>query len=188
MRNLKKIALIFALLVVATTIAAQAQQDIQVFVPGNASGYFGNWNDQVVPLVPAITVDGPGSITVTYVSGTVNWGTPGVDVGPNGGSYAASNFQFPLQEADSTAPHTKIHNIAALIGAFVPRSRVNTPGFIAIDGTKNAAPIGIRPGWLFFIGEGKTFAAKEAGTLFLGINDTLVSDNTGGFTVEVTGP
>jgi len=183
-----KATFVLALFVAVATVAANAQQDIQVFVPGNASGYFGNWNDQAVPFVPAITVNGPGTITVTYLSGTVNWGQPGVDVGPNGGFYGASNFQFPLQEAVSKAPHTKIHNIAALIGAFVPQSRVNAPGFSAIDGTKNVAPIGIRPGWVFFIGEGRTFDVNGAGTLFLGINDTLVADNGGGFTVEVTGP
>ena len=45
------------------------------------------------------------------------------------------------------------------------------------------------PGGLFFIGAGKTFDVKESGTLFLGINDAgHVGDNTGGFTVEVTGP
>jgi len=29
---------------------------------------------------------------------------------------------------------------------------------------------------------------KEAGTLFLGINDVSVGNNSGGFNVEVTGP
>jgi hypothetical protein len=41
---------------------------------------------------------------------------------------------------------------------------------------------------LFFIGTGKTFVVKLAGTLFLGINDNAVRDNGGGFTVAVTGP
>lgn len=48
-------------------------------------------------------------------------------------------------------------------------------GFLAIDGTKGAALVGIMPGGLFFIGTGKTFSVTEAGTLFLRINDTLVS-------------
>ena len=46
---------------------------------------------------------------------------------------------------------------------------------MAIDGTKDAALVGIMPGELFFIGTGKTFSVTEAGTLFLRINDTLVS-------------
>jgi len=43
------------------------------------------------------------------------------------------------------------------------------------------------PNGLFFIGTGKTFSVHHAGTLFLGINDTLVGDNSGGFNVTVTG-
>lgn len=179
----KTLALLIVVFV-AATVAAHAQT--QVFVPGNASGYFGNWNDQAVPFVSALTVTGPGTITVTYVSGTVNWG--GGEVGPNGGPYGKSKFQFPLQEAQAFAPHTKIGNIGALIGVFVPQSRVSRQGFNALDGTKNITRVGIMPGNLFLIGESKTFDVKEAGTLFLGINDTLVSDNTGGFNVTVTGP
>jgi hypothetical protein len=44
------------------------------------------------------------------------------------------------------------------------------------------------PDGLFLIGAGKTFSVSEAGTLFLGINDCEVSDNSGGFNVTVTGP
>ena len=179
-----RIALLLLLLVVAATVAAPAQN--QVFVPGNASGYFGDPVDLRVPMVPAITVSGPGTITVTYVSGTVNYGVPGVEVGPNGGPYPANGGQYPLQEAKGFAPHTKIEQMAALIGAFVPQARVNHSGFHALDATKDITRVGIMPGWLFFIGESKTFPVKEAGTLFLGINDTGVSDNSGGFNVEVT--
>ena len=64
MRN-TTIALVVVLFVCAASMAAPAQQDVQVFVPGNASGFFGNPADVVVPLVPAITVSGPGTITVT---------------------------------------------------------------------------------------------------------------------------
>ena len=178
-----KIALVLVLFVAAATITAAGQN---VFVPGNATGCFGNDDTGCAPLVAALTVSGPGKITVTYVSGTVNWG--GGDVGPNGGFYGKSDYQFPLQEADGFAPHTKIGNIAALIGVFVPQYRVLRKGFNALDGTKNVTRVGIKPGGLFFIGEGKTFDVKEAGTLFLGINDTYVGDNSGGFNVTVTGP
>jgi hypothetical protein len=95
-------------------------------------------------------------------------------------------FQFPLEEAKGLAPHKTIHNIEALIGVFVGQSRVQRSGFQAIDGTKNAVPVGIMPGGLFFIGTGKTFDVKEAGTLFLGINDTTIDDNSGGFNVTVS--
>ena len=50
------------------------------------------------------------------------------------------------------------------------------------------APVGIMPNGLLFIGTGKTFSMSEAGTLFLGINDPGVSDNSRDFNVTVTGP
>ena len=181
--NGMRIALLIVALAAASTIAANAQT--QIFVPGNASGFFGNPVDQSVPLVSAVAVSGPGTITVTYASGTVDVGGEHV-VGPNGfGPWPTAGSQYPLQEARGVTTRTAMR-IGALIGIFVPTTRVNHSRFIAIDGTKNVAPFGIMPGGLFFIGEGKTFDVSEAGTLFLGINDTLVGDNTGGFSVTVS--
>lgn len=166
----------------ATTVACAQKQ---VFVPGYASGYFGNPADITRPLVPAIEVRGPATIKVSYVSGTLFDGGV-IDTGPNGVPWNNAGAQTPLQEADGVADGT-VDNIDSLIGAFVPVQRVEDCGkFKAIDGTKNATPVGIVPSWLFFIGEGKTFDVEYAGTLFLGINDYIVSDNSGGFTVEVT--
>ena len=182
MRN-TKIALLLVLFVNVAIVAVHAQASI--FVPGNASGYFGNPVDQLVPLVSAVSVSGPATITVTYVSGTVDIGGDHL-VGPNGlGTWPTAGSQYPLQEARGVTTRATI-NIGALIGIFVPASRVNHSGFLAIDGTKNAAPAGIMPGGLFFIGLGKTFNVTEAGTLFLGINDTLVGDNSGDFSVTVS--
>ena len=183
-----KVALVLALFVASATVAAQAQQDIQVFVPGTASGYFGNPQDQAVPFVPAITVSGPGTITVTYISGQVDWGAGNL-VGPDGGFWNTNHgMQDPLQETNGVAGGS-VHNHAALIGAFVLQSRVqDRRGFTAIDGTKDATRVGIKPNTLFFIGSGKTIPVTKAGTLYLDINDCIVSDNGGGFTVEVAGP
>lgn len=196
-----KIALVLVLFVAAVTIAAHARSlssgkaradavakpAVQVFVPGNASGYFGRSVDQLVPLVSALSVTGPGTITVTYLDGTVDFGG-NEPAGPNGVFWQCGcSFQLPLNEAHGIAVR-KAYNMAALIGVFVPQSRVLRKGFNPIDGTKNATKVGIMPGNLFFVGESKTFDVKEAGTLFLGINDAGVSDNSGGFTVEVTGP
>jgi len=183
MRNAKS-ALVFLWFVVGTAVAVSAQT--QVFVPGNASGYFGNPVDAEVAFVPAISVNGPATITVTYVDGTVTYGFGEPEVGPNGGPFPANGGQYPLQEAKGIAPHKAIQNIAALIGAFVPAARAAHKGFVAIDATKAASRVGIMPGWVFFVGESKTIEVKEAGTLFLGINDTGVEDNSGGFNVEVS--
>jgi len=180
----KKSALVFLLFSITATVAASAQT--QVFVPGNASGCFGNPDDGCVPLVAAIAVNAPGTITVAYVDGTVNYGEFGVEVGPNGGYYPANGGQYPLQEAKGISPHKPIQNMAALIGAFVPAARVAHKGFVAIDATKAASRVGIMPGSVFFVGESRTIEVKEAGTLFLGVNDNGVVDNSGGFNLEVT--
>ena len=132
----------------------------------------------------ALTVSGPGTITVTYVSGTVT-DTGGVNTGPNGVPWTTGGAQAPLQEAHGTLVK-KITNLDALIGVFIPQSRVQKSGFSAIDGTKGVAKVGIMPGHLFFVGTGKTFPVSEAGTLFLGINDMGVGDNGGGFNVTVS--
>jgi hypothetical protein len=138
-----------------------------------------------VPLVPAITVTAPAIITVTYLSGTVT-DASGINTGPNGVFwYVGSGAQTPLQEAQGVALGS-VNNLDALMGVFVPATRVNSRGFQTVDGTKPIAAVGIMPNGLFFIGVGLNFEIKQAGTLFLGINDYWVSDNGGGFTVLVT--
>ena len=179
-----KIALVLVMLAAAATITVHAQN--QVFVPGNASGFFGNPADQINPLVSAITVTGPGTITVTYVSGLVTWDGQGDTAGPNGAPCKrCKGSQLPLQEGRGVGQGA-IPNVAALIGVFVPAARVNRSGFQAVDGTKNVARVGIMPNGLFFIGTGISLPVTEAGTLYLGINDWYVSDNSGGFNVDVS--
>ena len=182
---MKKLALVGFVVLAITAGLAQTQ----VTVPGNASGYFGNTAYGMVPLVPAITVTGPGTITVTYVSGTVNLGGGGSGIltGPNGITYNMGGAQLPLQEAQGVTGG-KVSDFGALMGAFVPQSRTGCKGFSAIDGTKYKVHVGIRPADLFFVGESKTINVTEAGTLFLGINDEGVVDNSGEFVVAVSGP
>jgi hypothetical protein len=172
------------LIVAATPTTAQTN----VFVPGTASGNFGSGGgaEKLSPLVSALTVSGPGTVTVTYVSGQVWWG--GGWTGPNGAKWSqGANQQLPLQEGRGISAKS-VDNIGALIGVFVPQLRVGQKGFNAIDGTKDITKVGIMPGHLFFVGTSKTFSVSEAGTLFLGINDNGISDNGGGFNVTVTGP
>jgi len=175
---------LLALTVAATTAAAQTP----IYVPGSASGFLGNPADQANPFVLALTVNGPGKITVTYVSGKVTWNSNGDTTGPDGTTCRrCKGNQTPLDEAHGIGLG-KVEKLAALIGVFVPQSKVQSNGFSAIDGTKDAAKVGIIPDGVFFIGRGKTFPVKEAGTLFLGINDYHVSENSGGFNVTVSGP
>ena len=158
-----------------------------VFVPGNASGGFGYPAEGYVPLVPALEVFEKGTIRIIYISGTVT-DSGGVNAGPNGVPWPWSDdLQFPLQEAAGTMGGT-VPNLNALIGVFVPRSTVETPGFAPVDGTKALAPVGIPPHTLFFVGRYATIEVPGAGILFLGINDMAVQDNGGGFAVRVLGP
>lgn len=178
------ISTMFVAIAATATLAAQTT----VFVPGNATGGFGTPVDLVAPFVPAIAVTGPASITVTYVSGLMTWDTQGQTAGPLGTSACGSDcdvMQFPLDEANGDGIRNTKH-LGALIGAFVPKYRVDGKGFKALDGTKNAASLGIKPELLRFIGDGFTFHVGEAGTVYLGINDTIASDNGGGFTVTVS--
>ena len=181
MKNTKP-KLVTMLLVIAASIAADAQ--IQVFVPANATGGFGNGIDKVVPLVRAVTLSGPGTITVTYLSGTVSGGN-GI-AGPAGiNTYPSCiGWQFPLQEKWGVNTGDCAQSYA-LIGVYVAQSRVTKWGFRAVDGTKGLVRIGIMPNGLFLIGRSTTFVANQAGTLFLGINDMVIGDNSGGFTVRI---
>lgn len=176
--------IIISLLVGAAPASASAQS--QIFVPADTSGDFGNPTDMSVPFVPAITVPGPSKIKVSYISGTVTDAGGEVNTGPNGAQWSFAGAQSPLEEGVGVSGGT-IPNLDALIGVFVPQSRVNDPrGFQPLDGTKNVTPVGITPNSIFLVGEELTFEAGEAGTLFLGINDNHVGDNGGGYNVEVS--
>ncbi len=174
-------SLLLVVLIVVAPVIAQAQN--QVFVPGNASGWFGNPLSGQMPLVNAISVTKASTITVTYVSGTIT-DINGVDTGPDGVPCVCA--QLPIEEAGGFVQQGTAQHLDGLIGVFVPSATVNRPGFQAIDGTKGVAQVGILPNGLFFIGTSKTFSVTTAGTLFLGINDNFVSDNGGGFTVTVS--
>jgi len=177
-----KVALVLLVFIATVTLAAPAQT--QVFVSGQTNGGFGAPIDMTVPYVPAAVVTGPATITITYINGTVI-DAGGVDTGPDGTFWNCGTAQSPLEESRGVAGG-KISDLDALIGVFVPAARANHPKFTAIDGTKDATHVGIPPGDLFFVGEAKTIVVNEAGTLFLGINDWWMGDNSGGFNVELT--
>ena len=43
----------------------------------------------------------------------------------------------------------------------------------------------MRPGTLFLVGAKLNFTADEDGSLFLGVNDTGVNNNSGGYAVTI---
>ena len=69
--------------------------------------------------------------------------------------------------------------------AFVPQAIVDTLGFLAKD--DDFPNGGISSDSLFFIGSGPfNFTATIPGTLFLGINDSRATNNSGSFQVGPT--
>jgi len=175
---------------IATAPWARGQvETATVTVPGNASGYFGSNSgggntSPVVPLIPAVSVSGPSTITIKYLSGYVTDCCGYDQVGPEGFSYDATGAQTPLQEASAFSGGT-VPNLDALMGTFVSQARLNRSDFKPVDGAKAIAPAAIAADLLFFIGEGKTIQTPGAGTLYLGINDWYVGDNGGEFVVQV---
>ena len=122
------------------------------------------------------------------------------DISPNGTAFDGDEFGLtrdfdlgygPLEEAsvDGGADFTTFSNtlpdLGALMGAFVPKSTVDSPGFSPKD--EDFGVPGIRSDQLFFIGLGPfEFKANEPGTLFLGINDNRASNNTGSFEITLS--
>jgi len=176
--RLSRTVLILIITAAATTASAK-----HVYVGGKATGCFGNADTACKTLVTGIAVSGPGTITIS-ASGRVKWGG-GAYSGPNGRSACIPDYQKPLQEAQGIA-HGCVKNVGALFGVFVAQSWVQQEGFQPFDATKNLVQVGIKPGGLILVGRNKKLQVKEAGTLFLGINDDGVQDNGGRFSVNIT--
>jgi len=153
-----------------------------VTVTGLTSGAFGDPSDATIPFVVGIKVSGAAVITVTATGCVTDVGISCVT--PDGFSFTGG--VTPLQEA-GLVPITDPH-VDGLIGAFVPAVTASNPNFKAIDSTKAVCSPGpcIDRTQLFFIGASKVFSVNEAGTLYLGIDDFIVDDNGGFFTVTVS--
>jgi hypothetical protein len=112
-------AVLFFLIAAGT---ATAQTTATVFIPGNTLGDFGNPSvDGNQPYVTGIVATGPGTIVVTYLSGTVTDCCPELSTGPDGTPFDFGSGQSALQEAAGIAGGT-IDDLDALIGIFVPQS------------------------------------------------------------------
>ena len=182
------LAIAFALTVVATQ-PAQAQMRKTVTVSSFASGNFGAGyarQTQQLPLVEALRVTSPGMFTMTYMSGTWCAHDGTACSGPNGTAIndPSGAWYDPLQEASGLYMSAST-NAIALMGAFVPLTWANTPGFQALDGTKLTSGVGIMPNQLFFVGANNYLQVSGPGILYLGINDWYVDDNSGSLTVTV---
>jgi hypothetical protein len=86
------------------------------------------------------------------------------------------------------------HRGKGCVGGVWPSSQTSLSGFLPIDTVRNVAGreprAGIVASTLFLVGSSATIMADGPGTLFLGINEDFpgTTNNTGGFTMQVTGP
>ena len=177
-----------------------------VIVDSKATGGFGYHPDAAppaggTPMVLGFVFGAPSAVAI-IATGEIDLylGLPELeDISPDGTAFDGDNFNLtralnfsymPLEEAsvdggaDFTAFSDTLPDAGALMGAFVPKSTVDSPGFSPKD--EDFGVPGIRSDQLFFIGSGPfEFKANEPGTLFLGINDSRASNNTGSFEVTL---
>ena len=177
-------ALTISLTLGGVAYAEDDHKSTTIEVPATASGGFGIPASGYLPLVETLMVHVENTIIIQSDNGTWCVGA-GFCGGPNGIDFDNTGFATPLQESIGVVGG-EVTNLGALIGAFVPESLVKTPGFQALDGTRLTTGVGIMPNMLFFVGTYNVIQVRGPGTLFLGINDGNVSDNSGSITVEAT--
>ena len=170
-----------------------------ISVDAKATGSFGEHplplGGPALDMVVGFVFEYPSVVRVTaggWIDIHPEW-YPGINLSPIGVTVALTRSVFgflPLEEAivdsgvDPAELPDEIVDAGALIGAFVPKATVETPGFLAKD--DDFPNGGIASDSLFLIGSGPfDFTATEPGTLFLGINDARPGNNSGTFQVSV---
>ncbi len=202
----RKLTQIVSALITALAVSASSPSVLAdtVTVDSKATGGFGFHPGEVPPAgTPMISgfVFSDRSTVVVIATGTIDLaGVPELqDISPDGTAFVGDQFgqtradfgYLPLEEdsVDGGANFILFSNTlpdaGALIGAFVLKSTIDSPGFSPKD--EDFGTPGIASNQLFFIGADPfEFKAKEAGTLFLGINDNRAFNNTGSFDVTLS--
>jgi len=144
------------LFLMAFAFFASATETRTIVIPGNAA-----WTDTGIEVVQGqeISFEAAGKISLQK-------GNPQADCGPEG--YDLRTVQQPLSD----------RNLGALIGKVVIAVTVIKDPDTGKERTEEAAE-------LFHIGAGCRVAMPAKGRLFLGINELVVGDNAGEFTVAV---
>ncbi|HZZ29200.1 MAG TPA: hypothetical protein VFE46_14475 [Pirellulales bacterium] len=172
-------------------------------VAATASGEFGIPESGAVPMVSAFTFTAAGQQVQLSANGTINL-DPELTTGPNGisvprsiiiGGLSQGQGYTPLEEGimdgggsvPTTDGSSTVTELGSLMGAFVPAASVSASGFSAIDSHLATGGKGINSTAIFFVGVGPlTVTAPGPGTLYLGIDESFVSNNTGHFSATVT--
>lgn len=137
-----------------------AEEILRIVVAGDSP-----WTDTGVDVVAGqeVLFEAEGSLSLQK-------GNPQAECGPEG--YDLRTVQQPLPE----------RNLGALIGKVVVAVTVIKDERTGEERTEEVFE-------LFFIGAGGRLEMPTKGRLFLGINELIVGDNAGAFTVKVvTGP
>ena len=172
-----------------------------VLVDSHATGLFGSGGAPgASALVEGWSLASAGERVSISATGLIDLATnePGYDTSPSGigllvDGIQASNTQFtPDEEKHVEAgtlilprtASTTIPAVGALIAVFVPESVASAPGFSATNVEFGGA---ITPQDVFLVGSGPfEFTAQAPGRLYLGINDTFPTNNSGSFSVTVS--
>jgi hypothetical protein len=145
-----------AVFLTGLAILASASETRTIVVPGSAA-----WTDSGMDVVrgQAISFEAEGTISLQK-------GNPQAGCGPDG--YDLRTVQQPLPD----------RNIGALIGKVVIAVTVIKDPDTGKERSEEAAE-------LFYIGAGCKVEMPAKGRLFLGINELVIGDNAGEFTVAI---
>lgn len=185
-----RISSILATGALALALSGAAASATTISVSATANGMFGNLVTGTNTFVagPALAAGDTVQITATGIitlGENLTTDADGVDVDSSSGKIFSFEFT-PLEEALldlGGTDDTLMENLGALIGAFVPTAQVNAPNFRASDDDISYGSLPSSS--LFFVGTSLTYTATEAGTLFFGINEGYVLNNSGAFSVTV---
>jgi hypothetical protein len=185
-----RISSILATSALALALTAAAASAATLSVSATANGMFGNLVTGTNTFVAGPSLAAGETVQIT-ATGTITLGenlttdANGVDVDSSSGKVFSFEFT-PLEEAALDAggsDDTLMENLGALIGAFVPTAEVTASDFRASD--EDISYGRLSSSALFFVGTSLTYTAAEAGTLFFGINEGYVLNNSGAFSVTV---
>lgn len=172
---------------IGVLLSAASAHSAVLSVSAKANGTFGASSGGTgnTPMVP-FAIAGAGTFRIT-ATGTVSicdaCGGAYTAIGPDGMTFPdfphGNGEILPLEERDGIDPDPS-EFAGALIGAFVAEG---TPGTAGFD-TDIGGDIDVSA--LFLIGAGPFFFnAPGAGTLYFGVNDSFVDNDSGAFSVTI---
>ncbi len=157
---------------VTTTVGGQQGPWLQSLNPSFGYGVDDNSAPDVLTATSGFSFAAGGNFTVTYISGCESAGSGFACVDANG------NTAYPFNNSPGSS------------GKVGPSFYMSPYPIYLSELVGTFADNGVIVGTPFALGNGPTVVTVPAGAdeLQLGINDDIYSDNTGSFTVDVSGP